>query len=141
MLADLAADAHTRGVAVELHAGAAPLLRADEALLRVLLRNLLDNAIRYAPRGSGVEVRVESAASGPVLTVTDSGPGIPPGERDRVLGRFYRALGTSEPGAGLGLSIVARIATLHGATLVLGEGPGGRGLAVRVAFPRERPPD
>jgi signal transduction histidine kinase len=82
-----------------------------------------------------VRVRVRPGAPGAHLGVVDEGPGIPPAERARVLDRFYRGLGTSAPGAGLGLSIAARVAALHGARLALGEGPGGRGLEVRVDFP------
>jgi signal transduction histidine kinase len=86
-----------------------------------------------------VRVRVEASSAGAMLGVSDEGPGIPPAERARVLGRFYRALGTSEPGVGLGLSIVARIAALHGAALDLADGPEGRGLSVRVSFPAQVP--
>jgi len=135
VLGELAPAAYGRGVAIELEATAAAPLHAEEGLLRVLLRNLADNAVRYSPAGCAVRVRVESSEAGAMLSVSDEGPGIPPPERARVLGRFYRALGTSEPGVGLGLSIVARIAALHGATLDLGDGPAGRGLAVRVRFP------
>ena len=84
-------------------------------------------------------MRAEARAPGAMLSVIDEGPGIPPAERARVLQRFYRVLGTGERGGGLGLSIAERIAAIHGASLELGEGPGGRGLAVRVAFPG-RPP-
>jgi signal transduction histidine kinase len=74
---------------------------------------------------------------GPVvaLAVADEGPGIPPDQRERVFARFYRGLESGEPGAGLGLSIVARIAALHGARVELRDGPGGRGTLVQVAFP------
>jgi len=139
VLGELAPGAYERGVAVALEAEGPAPVQGDAGLLRVLLRNLVDNAMRHAPRGSAVRVRAEARAPGALLSVTDEGPGIPPAERARVLDRFYRVLGTSAPGAGLGLSIAARIAALHGASLELGEGPGGRGLAVRVAFPG-RPP-
>jgi two-component system sensor histidine kinase QseC len=139
LLAELAARAHERGVALALAAEAPAPVRGDEGLLRVLLGNLVDNAARYAPSGSVVRVSAEARAPLVVLSVSDEGPGIPPSERARVLDRFYRVLGTSEPGVGLGLSIVARIAALHGASLELGDGPGGRGLTVRVSFPAEPP--
>jgi signal transduction histidine kinase len=67
--------------------------------------------------------------------VSDDGPGIPAGERARVLDRFYRPAGSTQPGSGLGLAIVRTIAEAHGASVTLGEGPAGRGLAVTVSFP------
>jgi two-component system sensor histidine kinase QseC len=135
VLGELAPAAYERGVSVELEATGPVPVHADAGLLRVLLRNLADNAVRYSPPGSAVRVRVEASADCALLCVSDEGPGIPSAERARVLDRFYRALGTSQPGVGLGLSIAARIAALHGATLDLSDGPGGRGLAVRVRFP------
>lgn len=107
-------------------------IQGNAALLQVLLRNLLENAIRYTPEGGAIEVGV----AGRRLWVQDSGPGIPADARGRVLDRFYRhsnAAGVAE-GAGLGLTIVARIAELHGATLSLGGADGAKGLVVRVAF-------
>jgi two-component system OmpR family sensor kinase len=75
---------------------------------------------------------------GAVLTVVDNGPGIPPEERERVLDRFYRRVGTEAAGSGLGLSIVKNVAGRHGARLVLDAGPAGKGLAVRIEFPPDR---
>jgi two-component system OmpR family sensor kinase len=106
----------------------------DGDALRTLLRNLVDNAVRYTPPGGRVDVTVESTAAGPRLAVTDEGPGIPPAERMRVLDRFYRRAGTSPMGSGLGLAIVKAIADAHGASLALGDGPDGKGLAVTVTF-------
>ena len=103
-------------------------------LIAVLLRNLIDNAVRYGPAGGIVRVETQDAS----LSVTDQGPGIPPEERARVGERFYRILGTEPSGSGLGLSIVERIAALHGARVALGEGPRGKGLRVTVAFPGAR---
>ncbi len=108
---------------------------ADASMTTVLLRNLIDNAVRYSPPGGRVEVRVREAAGAVYLEVADSGPGIAPNERNRVLDRFYRGLGTGEQGCGLGLSIVQRIAELHRAVLNLGESDLG-GLAVTVGFNR-----
>lgn len=113
-------------------------LVCNAALLRILLRNLLDNAVRYTPPGGKVGVGVTADAAGVTLTVSDSGPGIPPQARRQVLRRFQRLAGQDTEGSGLGLSIVARIAELHGARLELDDGlvrEQGRGLAVRVAFP------
>jgi signal transduction histidine kinase len=104
-------------------------------MLSVLLRNLVDNAIRYTPAAGEVSVAVERIDGAVRLSVSDNGPGIPPAERDRVGERFYRILGSDESGSGLGLSIVKRIAELHRATVSLGAGDGGRGLRASVIFP------
>ena len=85
-------------------------------LLHVLLRNLVDNALRYGAGGSACASRSGAARRGAVLRVVDQGPGVPAAERARVLDRFYRRLGTGESGSGLGLAIAARIAALHGVT-------------------------
>lgn len=111
-------------------------LGADAAMLAILLRNLVDNAIRYTPTGGSVNIAASTAEDGAaLLEVCDDGPGIAPEERSRVLGRFYRVLGSGEDGSGLGLSIAGRIAELHGATITLDSGAGGKGLCVRVIFP------
>ena len=131
------ADAHH----IDLGVGAArPLtVSGDPDALRTLLRNLIDNAVRYGGDGGRVDVSVEEGGSPDApraqLAVTDSGPGIPPEERARVLDRFYRRAGAAPPGSGLGLSIVKAIADAHGATLTLTSGPDGRGLRVIVTFP------
>jgi two-component system OmpR family sensor kinase len=111
---------------------------ADPDALRTLLRNLVDNAVRYTSAGGRVDVSVEELAGdtrGARLTVSDDGPGIPAAERERVFDRFYRRAGTSPPGSGLGLSIVRTIAEGHGARISLAEGSSGKGLSVTVTFP------
>jgi two-component system sensor histidine kinase QseC len=113
-------------------------IQGNPGLLQVLLRNLLENAIRYTPDGGRIEVSVEGTS----LWVRDSGPGIPAEYRARVLDRFYRHNSEAliSEGAGLGLSIVARIVQLHGASLSLEEGDAVRGLgglAVQVNFGKE----
>jgi two-component system OmpR family sensor kinase len=102
--------------------------------VRTLLRNLVDNAVRYTPPGGRVDVAVQGGER-PVIKVVDTGPGIPSEERSRVFDRFYRRPGTSPPGSGLGLAIVKSIADAHDATLTLDEGPTGVGLTVTVSFP------
>jgi two-component system sensor histidine kinase QseC len=102
--------------------------------LRVLIRNLVDNAIRYTPLGGTVRVRVSRATGHCRLCVSDSGPGIPPADRDAVLRRFHRLDHGSQPGSGLGLAIVARIAELHGAELELAESENQQGLKVVVRW-------
>jgi signal transduction histidine kinase len=93
--------------------------------------------VRYASEGGRVDVGVSaaSAATGPRLTVSDDGPGIPAEERSRVFDRFYRRAGAALPGSGLGLAIVQAIAAAHGASVTLTDGPGGKGLTVTTTFP------
>jgi two-component system, OmpR family, sensor histidine kinase TctE len=109
----------------------------DPLLIREMLGNLIDNAIRYTPEGGQVTVRVAGGPRHVVLSVEDNGPGIPGPERSRVFERFYRVLGSGAEGAGLGLAIVRDIALSHGAEVTLADGAGGRGTVVRVSFPRE----
>jgi len=116
-------------------------IAADPEALRTLLRNLVDNAVRYTPAGGRVDVTVDSTAGEARLTVSDDGPGIPPEERQRVFDRFYRRAGTAPSGSGLGLAIVKAIADTHGATVSLAEGPAGKGLAVSVTFPAQSAAD
>lgn len=104
-------------------------------LLRELLTNLVDNAIKYTPAGGAVTIRCGGAANGGAfLQVEDDGPGIPEAEQARVLQRFYRVPGAAGEGTGLGLAIADEIARVHGAALGLGRGPAGRGLVVTVLF-------
>ena len=105
----------------------------DADLLRILLRNLVDNAIRYTPAGGRIAVVVGTDASGTLLSVADSGPGIPENEREHMFERFSRLAGQDIEGSGLGLSIVRRIAELHGARLTLESAPEG-GLRASLRF-------
>jgi two-component system OmpR family sensor kinase len=117
-------------------ARAEPLkVSGDRESLRVLLSNLVDNAIRYTPSGGRVDVAVAIEDGRPVLSVEDSGPGIPPHERARVFDRFYRVESSDASGSGLGLAIVRNVAERHGAQIELDSGGGGRGLKVSVRFP------
>jgi two-component system sensor histidine kinase QseC len=131
IVTEAAEQAQARELELSLAGAAAATTRGHRAWLAILLRNLVDNAIRYTPDGGAVEVRVEDD----LIEVVDNGPGIPAEERDQVTGRFYRGSPGKGAGAGLGLSIVARIAELHDATIELADGDGGRGLRVRVRFP------
>ncbi len=141
-LADAAAlaltDTHVfalaRHVDLGLDAVAPVTVRGEAEPLRVLVRNLVDNAVRYTPVGGTVQVRCVAAPGGALLEVLDSGPGIAPAERERVFDRFYRRASAPEGGTGLGLAIVKAIAERHGAQVTLGDTPGG-GLAVSVRFP------
>jgi two-component system OmpR family sensor kinase len=132
----LAAD---RRIDLGLTRADAAAVRGDPATLSMLLANLLDNALRYTPAGGRIDVAVENQAGRAVLIVTDTGPGIPAAERERVFERFHRGVhendATGIAGSGLGLSIVRRIADAHGAKITLEDGSDGMGLTVRVRFP------
>lgn len=108
--------------------------RVNGELLLILVRNLLDNAFRHTPPGGNVVLACSADAAGAWLSVSDSGPGIAPAMRARVFERFFRLANADRPGSGLGLSIVRRIADVHGATVLLSDGPGGVGLVVKVCF-------
>jgi two-component system OmpR family sensor kinase/two-component system sensor histidine kinase QseC len=101
--------------------------------LGLLVRNLADNAARYSPAGSRVEVAIGVEAGAVTLTVDDAGPGIPEAERQRVFDRFYRRAEGAESGSGLGLAIVQSVATAHAARVALERSPRG-GLRVVVRF-------
>lgn len=118
-------------------------IRGSALLLAELLNNLIDNALRYTPRGGRVTVRILRDGDSIVLEVEDSGPGIPVHERERVFDRFYRVLGTSADGSGLGLAIVREIAQRHHAEVAIDDGPGqppACGTLVRTRFPAMDPP-
>jgi two-component system sensor histidine kinase TctE len=111
----------------------------DRVALREMLRNLVDNALRYAPEGP-VEIQATPVSGYRVaLTVSDCGPGIADDEKEAMLGRFTRGRsGAGQPGSGLGLAIVKTVAEAHAGSLWLQDRPGG-GLAARVVLPRARP--
>jgi two-component system sensor histidine kinase QseC len=131
--AELAPLALQREQTLELHAEAdlAPLA-GNADMLSMLLSNLVDNAIRYTPRGGHIDIAVRREADSFVLEVGDDGPGIPEPQRERVFDRFYRIASQTEPGTGLGLAICQRIAQLHGARVTLGVGANGKGVLARV---------
>lgn len=135
-VAELAPYALSKKVEIELAEGGAVPVAGHAGLIAILLRNLIDNAIRYSPEGGSVQVRAARDKDSATLTVSDAGPGIPADERSKVGQRFYRILGSEEFGSGLGLSIVKRIAELHGASLSLRDGAQGKGLEVAVRFAR-----
>ncbi|XBQ16263.1 MAG: ATP-binding protein [Oceanicaulis sp.] len=115
-------------------------LLGDRELVAQAVANLLDNAIKYTPSGGAVVLRGRKTRDGRIeISVTDTGPGIPAEERGRVLERFVRLeKSRSQPGVGLGLSLVQAIAEVHGATLQLDDGPGvaedGHGPGLRIAI-------
>ena len=130
--------AEERGVDLGADMPAEVPLTGRESELRVLLANLVDNALRYAPRESEVTVAVRRRGATVELEVTDAGPGIPAAERERVFERFYRVEGDPTRGTGLGLSIARTIVERHHGAITLGDAhPGARmpGLAVRIVLP------
>ena len=113
----------------------APATVAGERhMLRDLVDNLVDNALRYTPAGGTVTVQCRATPEGTLFAVEDSGPGIPPEKRARAFERFVR-LDEHSSGSGLGLAIVRDIAAAHDATVALDSGPNGRGAAFSVHFP------
>jgi len=136
---DFEAIAHGRQQTIALDAEPAAII-GDIDDLGILLRNLLDNALRYSSEGARVSVTCQPAhydgVLGVRLSISDNGPGVPENERERIFDRFYRITGRSESGSGIGLSLVARIAASHHAQIDLGTGLDGRGFGIRVWFPR-----
>ncbi len=136
VIAQLAPIALDKNVEIVLDAEKESIaVMGNVTALSILVRNLVDNAIRYTPSGGFVRVDIFTTPDSVVLKVIDNGPGIPPELRERVFERFFRVLGNKSPGSGLGLAIVQQIARLHNAELVLADPPGGHGLEVRVSFP------
>jgi len=109
-------------------------ITGDRFLLRDLIDNLIDNAIRYTPTGGAVTVSCRPDGAGGVLSVEDNGPGIPPAKREQVFSRYVR-LDDKTHGSGLGLAIVRDIAAVHGARLAIVDAAGGRGALFSVRFP------
>ncbi|MDH4286441.1 MAG: ATP-binding protein [Gallionella sp.] len=134
IISAIAPAALENGVRIELLEGDEVVVRGNPGLLRIMLRNLIDNAVRHTLPGTAVQVDVTHVQGTSCLSVSDNGPGIPEEERERVLERFYRPLGTQASGSGLGLSIVKRIAEVHDATMRLEQAREGRGLRVTLCF-------
>lgn len=139
VVADVAVRALDKQQTLTLDADTACLVQGEETLLGVLVRNLVDNAIRYSPAGAQIHVKLTHAPAGhAALQVDDSGPGLTDSEQQRLGERFFRVLGHTEPGSGLGWSIVRRIASVHGATVVVSRSDTLGGLRVSVSWPTLR---
>jgi two-component system OmpR family sensor kinase len=111
-------------------------VHANEIDLFVIVRNLVDNAIRYTPDGGSIDLAIDTAGRVASIAVQDSGPGIPAEERARVFDPFYRVLGNDTTGSGLGLSIVSTLVQRLGGEVVLEEAiDGASGLRVTVRLP------
>ncbi len=133
---DLFPRAQARNIDLGVEETGWPLLvDGNPVMLREMIINLVDNAIKYTPAGGSVTART-SAGRFAVLEVEDSGIGIAEEDRARVFERFYRVLGSGEDGSGLGLAIVREIAELHRADVSVDTPVSGQGTIVKVAFPR-----
>jgi signal transduction histidine kinase len=121
-------------LALDVDTPAAAPLAGHEAALHMALTNLVDNALRYTPAG-GVKVALAQQADSWTLRVSDTGPGIPADERERVFDRFYRGRDSTAPGSGLGLAIVREVARLHGGSVHIADGPAGHGTTVVLSLP------
>ena len=140
-VSDAIAGAQARRIDIGLaHADQTAVVQGQPEALRMLLRNLLDNAVKYTPEGGRVDIGIAREADGAVaISVEDSGPGLPAAERERVLDRFYRSgdpRAQAVAGSGLGLAIVKSIADLHGASVTLDASPTLGGLRASVRFLR-----
>ncbi|HUW76374.1 MAG TPA: ATP-binding protein [Gallionella sp.] len=114
-------------------------VNGDEDGLRILVGNLVDNAIRYTPEGGKVDVILARDGNRLVLDVRDNGPGITPGEREKIFERFYRIAGNEVQGSGLGLAIVRQIVERHGAAIEISAGENGTGAVFSIKFPSLSP--
>jgi two-component system, OmpR family, sensor histidine kinase QseC len=111
------------------------VIRGNVDELGILIRNLIDNALRYAGQGCRVAVRCARDANVMRLEVRDDGPGVAEADRERIFDRFYRGVGNSERGSGIGLALVAHIAQSHNASIQTDTGLDGRGFGITVSFP------
>jgi two-component system OmpR family sensor kinase len=136
-VAEANSQAQLKGIDLGLCEAADGQLMAQPEALRILLRNLLDNALKYTPEGGQVDVSLAQENATLVLSVDDSGPGIPEAERNRVVDRFYRVQGAAAGGSGLGLAIVSTIAKAHGGELRLARSATLGGLRVELRFPMQ----
>ncbi|MFC6672868.1 ATP-binding protein [Marinobacterium aestuariivivens] len=134
LIAELYPRALERNLQIEFEGDEALEVPGDETLLGIMLRNLLENAIRYTREGDRLQLRLHSHEGQVTVEMVDHGPGLEADARQKVLDRFYRERKCSGDGAGLGLSIVSLIVELHQGRLSLDETPGG-GLTVRIHLP------
>jgi len=133
-VADLAGVAAAKGVDLGVQQADPATVEGQPDALQILLRNLVDNGVKYTPGGGTVDISVQHEGSRIVVQVEDSGPGIPPEERERVFDRFYRVAGSDAAGSGLGLAIIKAIAERHGASLALDASTRLGGLKAVVTF-------
>lgn len=136
VVVDRARIAEQKGVDLGVIEGESVTIWGESESIRALIANLVDNAVRYTQPGGIVDVAVRRGEFVAIIEVIDSGPGIPPGEREHVFERFYRCAGTNDDiGSGLGLAIVKSALERHGGNITLAEGLEGKGLRVVVEIP------
>jgi two-component system sensor histidine kinase QseC len=138
VVAELVPKALAKGQVLEVEESQACRIPGNETLLAVLVRNLVDNALRYSPQAARVRIGLLQKNERFVLSVEDSGPGLPESDRRRLGERFFRVSGNGESGSGLGWSIVKRIAAAHGFELKIEASVDLGGLAVRVMGPSQQ---
>ena len=114
------------------------MIDASKTSIDILLRNLVDNAIRYTPEHGKIIITTAKHNEDIILSVCDNGPGIPHELHTRVFERFYRIVGNNATGSGLGLGIVKQIAHIHNAQIQLAEGIDGKGLGIYIRFPADK---
>ncbi|HYM47336.1 MAG TPA: ATP-binding protein [Burkholderiaceae bacterium] len=133
-------SAAQKSITLQVDTPASAWVLGQEDALRILLTNLIDNAVRYTKPGGRVDVGVRSSDEQVLLSVHDNGPGIPNEERERVFDRFYRGRDAAAGGSGLGLAIVRQIARMHSGSVELSASPGAGGLQALASFPAVTPP-
>jgi signal transduction histidine kinase len=134
------AVAEERGIQVTVEASPQLPAYGDRELIQQATANLLDNAVKFSPRGGRVTVSGTASGGGVMIRVRDQGPGIPPDELSRAGERFFRGEDArSTPGSGLGLALVQAVAHLHGGTLRLDDA--APGLAAVLLLPMAQPLD
>lgn len=136
MIAELAPQGMEKNINLSLNAAddLSPI-RGNKIALSILLRNLIDNALRYSPEQSAVIVNLFQDMDHQILQIIDNGPGIPDELKQRVFERFYRVIGNKQTGSGLGFSIIKQITDLHEADISLLDAPDDHGLCVQIRFP------
>ncbi|MFA6038306.1 MAG: ATP-binding protein [Legionellales bacterium] len=138
IISELATDAVHKHITLSFDESKTPAITNGNAtLIQVLIRNLIDNAIRYTPEHGQVIVSTHVEKQLVIFCVEDTGPGVAPELYDRIFDRFYRELGNKAQGSGLGLSIVQQIVELHGATIKVSKPGKHSGLKIQVFFPNQ----
>jgi two-component system sensor histidine kinase QseC len=135
VVADLAPQGVRKHQTIAVEADDSLPVQGDPTLLAILLRNLVDNAIRYSPPGACVTATLSARGAELALRIDDSGPGMTDEDIQRIGERFFRVVGSGQSGSGLGWSIVQRIAAVHGAALIVSRSSALGGLAVEVIWP------
>ena len=135
VIAEHAPLAQTKRIELRVSATETIEVRGDVNTLRIMIGNMIDNAVRYTPEMGAINVVMAQENTTAVLEISDTGPGIPEAERQRVFDRFYRREGSAGAGSGLGLAIVKRIADAHGIKIDLSDSASETGLRMRFIFP------